>query len=349
MKKVSISILLVLPFILIFFISVLGKAIQKYGRVAAEYVALFIENERQENGYLLKYDIDELGTDPIPVDIRVMPEFANNRTFTVYNTNPDFSTITVDESGEEPKAYINLIDRGISKYTITSNENPSLQCSFTVSVERGVLRSMNFFDIRNPSKTFDEYNLPLGKTRELGVEFHPDTTRAEFRELIWTFDGKPYEDVDEFYPVKFNPANNSFEGVNVGTANILVTSKNKPEISASLTIHVSTNSIEDAYFNYFSNKAFKVVDKFDFKDEGGLKDEGKILFNNLSLSYGDVKLKATGGDVNSIEIEKLNDLTIEFTELFDSEHANETRHIVELSLYMKETHTFLDQITIRNF
>ncbi len=346
MKKVSITLLLVLPFVLIYAISILGKIYASIAHIAPEYVAVFVDDVRQEEGVMLNYDIDEDGYDAIPLDIRVMPELASNRSYKVSNNNPTASEIVVDA---ENNASLYLKDKGISTYTISSVEKPTLKCTFKVNVEFGLIRGIEFFDTNNPSSNITEINLPLGRERDIAVEYLPSTTRQEFKDMEWTFesDGHSLEEMGEFFPiqVKKNSENTSqihILGFNAGDVLVTATCKTRPEVSAQLFIKV-TNKDETsrAYFNYFDPEyAMNVIDgTFDFKSEGG-SDEGKILFNDDSLTYDDIVIKCKSQNINQ---EKLNDLVLEFT--------GSKTEVVTVELYIKgangKTGVRIDSLDVR--
>ncbi len=347
MKKVSITLLLVLPFILIYAISILGKIYSTIAHINPEYVAIFVDNIRQEEGVMLNYDIDEDGYDAIPLDIRVMPELATNRSYKVENNNTKASEIVVNADTNEASLF--LKDKGISTYTVSSVEKPSLKCTFKVNVEFGLIRGIEFFDVNNPSVNVTEMNLPLGRARDISVEYLPSTTRQEFKNIEWTFesDGHTIEDMGEFFPiqVKKNAENTSqvhIFGLNAGDVLVTATCKTRPEISAQLLVKV-TNKDETsrAYFNYFDPEyAMNVINgTFDFKSEGG-SDEGKILFNDDSLTYNDIVIKCKSQNINQ---EKLSDLVLEFT--------GSKTEVVTVELYIKgangKTGSRVDSIDVR--
>lgn len=332
MKKVSITLLLVLPFILIYAISILGKIYASVAHVAPEYVAIFVDDVRQEEGFMLNYDLDENGYDPIPLDIRVMPELASNRSYKVDNSNTKASKIVVNEETNEASLY--LLDKGVSTYTVSSIEKPNLKCTFKVNVEFGLIRGIEFFDPVNPSLNIVEMNLPLGRQKDVAVEYLPATTRKEFKDIDWTFesDGHSMEEMGEFFPIQViknedNTSQINLLGLNVGEVLVTATCKARPEISAQLLVKVTAkDETSRAYFNYFNAEyAMNVIDgTFDFKSEGG-SDEGKILFNDDSLTYDDIVIKCKSPNFNQ---EKLNDLVLEFT--------GSVTEVVTVELYIKE-------------
>lgn len=339
MKKVSITLLLILPFILIYAISILGKIYSKYAHIKPEYVAVFVDDVRQEEGVTLDYDLDELGKDPIPLDIRVMPTLASNRTYKVENTNPAASEIKVDENND---AFLYLKDKGVSKYVVTSLENVTLKYTFNVNVEYGKLKDFEFFDFKNQSVNFSEITIPIGRTREIGVEYIPNTTRQVFKDLVWTFtyNNQNIEEIPSFSPIKVdirseNTSQANIQGLREGTVIATVYSKELPELVKTLVINVTEkDEISRAYFNYFDSEyAFRPSNKmFDFKMKGGDDEEGKILFNDSSLTYEDCVIKC---DNPAIDQAKLADLIIENT-------TNQSQ-IVAVDLYIKNTKGELGQ------
>lgn len=353
MKKVSITILLILPFILIYFISFMGIIINKFGHIAAETISVYVQKGTEwvasEEDAIFRYDMDLLGAGPHFINIQVRPTEANNRAFTVFNTNEEVSHIDVvedlDDSTNPYKAYLTLISNGTSHYTVASEENPKITYSFYVSVEQGDLKGIRLFDRGNPSHiyTTGEMNLPVGRTAEVGVEYLPRTTREEFKDVTWTFS----EELDFMSPIRVD-GDGKFVGLNPGDITATVTSnvinKDGVYVSADLLIHVTERSEEKAYFNFFKVDRALVVNaaSFDFKSEGGEpedpENQGKILFNDSGLSYDDVNIRINGGE-SYVDQSMIEDLVLKFT--------NEKAVTVNVELYLKsEPGTVVDRITL---
>lgn len=340
MKKVSITLLLILPFILIFAISFLGKIYSNVAHIKPEYIAIFVDDVPQENGVVLNYDIDDDGYDAIPLDIRVMPTLASNKEFEISNDNPKASEIKVGEDRKSASLY--LKDKGVSKYTVNSVEDTSIKYNFSIVVEFGQLRNFGFFDMKNHTQQIEEISIPVGRTKDIGIEVFPNTTRKEFRDFEWefTYNGENIKDIPQFSPVgvdirESNTMQASIEGLRVGEVIASVHSKGMPELVKTLKIKVTEkDETSKAYFNYFnSEQAFIAMSyKFDFKLKGGDDEEGKILFNDTSLTYDDCVIKC---DNQYIDKSQLDNLVIENT--------NSRPQIVVVSLYLKNANGDIGQ------
>lgn len=339
MKKVSISLLLILPFILIYLISFVGKIYASYEHVPPAAISLFVDNIDQGNDAVLYYDIDEHGYDPIPLDIRFTPSETSDKSFRVENDNPNASEIVMSEDNKQ--ASLLLKDKGVSKYTVISKESIVVRYSFSVVVEFGKLRDIEFFDYRNQTKNLDTLNVPLGKERIVGVEFFPATTREVYKTLGWEFeyDGNILSEDDikhsaAFLPLQIKPSQSTrqvnFLALRTGTIIARAWSLEDPEVISSLTINVVEKDEESvAYFNHYTEHALVINSKtYDFKVEEGGELKDKILFNDESISYDDILLKCIANE-KVIDKTQLDNLVVCFK---DDAKKYDT---VEIGLYLK--------------
>ena len=352
MKKVSISLLLVLPFILIYLISFVGKIYATYEHVPPAAISLYVDSVEQEEGTALYYDIDELGYDPIPLDIRFTPTETTNKTFRVENDNPKASEIVVSEDNKSASLY--LKDKGVSNYTVISKEKILVKYTFSVVVEFGKLRQIEFFDYRNQSQNIDTLNVPLGKERIVSVEFFPSTTRQVFKTLEWEFeyDGNVLSEDDikhsaAFLPLEINPSESTtqvnFLALRTGTIIARAWSVEDPEVTATLTVNVVEKDTESkAYFNHFTEHALVINQKtFSFRKEELGSEEDKILFNDDSITYEDILLKCVAND-KVIDKSKLDEFIVCFK---DDAKKYDT---VEIGLYLKsQPGVQIDKISVQ--
>lgn len=117
MKKVIVAILLVLPFLLIYFISFTGQILSRYTHIQVEKISVINEvgDEYKED------DVIKIGLDDIfNLKIIVYPSLASNKETRVVNSNK-----AVCEYDEE-NSKIRGVDYGISTFIITSVDNPPL-------------------------------------------------------------------------------------------------------------------------------------------------------------------------------------------------------------------------------
>ena len=352
MKKVSISLLLILPFILIYLISFVGKIYASYEHVPPAAISLYVDNVEQEAGAKLYYDIDEHGRDPIPLDIRFTPTETTNKTFRVENDNPNASEIVVSE--DHKTASLLLKDKGVSKYTVISMESTVVRYNFSVVVEFGKLREIEFFDYRNQSQNIDTLNVPLGKERVVSVEFFPSTTRDVFKTLEWEFEYNgsvlSKDDIKHsaaFLPLQINPSETTrqvnFLALRSGTITARAWSVEDPTVTATLTVNVVDKDEESkAYFNHFTEHALVINSKtFSFVKEEGGSEQDKILFNDDTISYEDILLKCTANE-KVIDKTKLDELMVCFK---DDAKKYDT---VEIGLYLKsQPGVQIDKISVQ--
>ena len=300
MKKVSITILLVLPFILIYLISILGKVVAKYSHVYAEYVALFVDNERMDDMYSMYVDLDEYKEkeEPIKLDIRVMPEFANDRKYNVFNSNESVSVINTVKEGDDYVSYLTPLAEGYSRYTVVSDENNQLKYTFNIIVEEGELSSLHFMLKNGTGEYIDKLDLSTGKSRTVIMDYFPKSTKPIYKDVQFTSSNPAVATINE---------DGAITGISAGTSVITATSKEKPDVQAFLTVNVTNDSEEPAYFNYFgSNNLVISGNTFDFKvgKEGVAENNGKIILNKDGLTYADLMLKAASG-VSNVTIDGL--------------------------------------------
>lgn len=332
MKKVSITILLLLPIVLIYFISFLGRIASVYIGVAAESIEVSIAGEVISDQQNILYNLDEFDySQPIKVVIDVLPEFASNKKYTITNSDPTASDIVANEENE---TFLMLYKPGISYYAIESDDSKSVNFHFSVKSIKGELKEILVFD-ENKSKTdyITEISVPIGKTKTVGLDYLPLSTLEVYKGCTWVIDNPTIAKLDN------SKTSATITGLIEGETFITITSIEKPEISTTLKIIVKATSDEDAYFNFFKiGYAFVVYENtFDFKMEGGVIDEGKIVINDSSLTYDDIILECTAGS-ESIDPSTLGDKILTF----------KNSDVVEISMHrMKEgKKLFLDKMHV---
>mgnify|MGYP002517809841 FL=1 len=183
MKKVIVAILLVLPFLLIYFISFTGQILSKYTHIAVERITVLNEvgDEYKED------DIIKIGlNDEFDLKVKVYPELASNKAVKIVNS--DNSICQFDEGNLKVKG----IQYGFSTFVITSVDKPSVRFQIIVQVAHDKLENFKVFAF-GKEITFDASNtstetisVTMGKTISFGSEIVPTTTLPIYRTLIWT-------------------------------------------------------------------------------------------------------------------------------------------------------------------
>lgn len=183
MKKVIVAILLVLPFLLIYFISFTGQVLSKYTHIAVERITVLNEfgDEYKED------DIIKIGlNDEFDLKVKVYPELASNKAVKVVNS--DENICQFDKENLKVKG----IEYGFSTFVITSVDKPSVRFQIMVQVAHDKLEDFKIFafgkaiafDASNTST--ETISVTKGKTISFGSEIVPTTTLPIYRTLIWT-------------------------------------------------------------------------------------------------------------------------------------------------------------------
>lgn len=334
MKKVSITILLLLPIVLIYAISLLGRIVSTYSRIGVDYVEVLVMSNPIENNDTLTYNFDEIDyTEPIEIEINAYPTFATNKKCVIYNSDSSVSNIVKDEEGLDK---LMLYKPGISYYTIESDDNKSAKLRFAVKNIKGELKEIRVYD-KNKSSTdyLDSITIPTGKSKQLGLDYSPLSTLEQYKDCTWTVEDPTIVQLDA------TKTSATLSGLKAGTTNITITSDEMPSVSKTLQVIVQNQSDEDAYFNFFVPGYAFVINQstFDFKVEGGVLSEGKIIINNQALTYNELVLECTSG-VQNINVSRLNsEKVIEFTS---------AGKVAQLSLYKLDNGAkiFLDKISV---
>lgn len=338
MKKVAITILLILPIVLIYFISFLGRVVSKYSRVAAENIEVFILGEQVEKDSRISYVYEEIADKgPLDMEINVMPEFANDRTYTISASNPEVAEIKLTE---ESKPQLHIYDSGLEKascsFQIKSNDNASIEFNFSIGVSMGQLKELFILEPDKDSSTYlDEIYIAVGKTKSLGVDFAPKSTLPKFKNCFWA--------VSDPTILSMKKDNNRMiiTGLKEGTTTLSVASLENPSIHKDVIVNVENVCREEAYFNCFSSTINISNNIFDLKvKEGEDAKEGQIVINSEGLTYDDLTIECVSGS-DSINLDRLNsEKVLEFTTSGKS---------VDLWLYRKTSDSkeiLLDKIRI---
>lgn len=255
MKKVVVTILLVLPFLLIFFISFTGQILSKYTYIPVERIAI-LDDEGDE---ISKLNIKLKKGENFKLRVKVFPELASNNKYTITNTNSNVCEL--DEENEE----IVSVDYGSSTVIISSLDKHYVQCiiKFVVANE----------DIEEIRLSQTSITVPVGTvSREIGIQIVPKETLQSNRGLVFEVEDETIASINEKQKI--------ISGLKVGTTTITIRSNYRPEVFATLTVNVVDGEIikrkDDAPL------------RFDIDEEINLCE---LIETNPSTLMGDVKFK----------------------------------------------------------
>ena len=237
MKKVVIILLLVLPFILIYFISITGRILEKYSHIYVE--SLTVEDLEGNDVTTLNYSEIRVGSSQ-KFNVVIGPELASNPDVTINCYNNEMCSYTYVDGVLE----ITGTKYGQTTFIITSVDRTNISCQFKIKVTDDVPTGLVF--------TQNEITIMPGKAHILTPpSFIPTTTKNEYKEIIWeTSDAEVVEIVDH--------STGTIKGKKEGDATITARSKFNNEIYATLTVHVSNQKLTDVYFDHYDTSAYRV-------------------------------------------------------------------------------------------
>ena len=167
MKKTVVTILLVLPFLLIYFISFTGQVLSQYTHIYVERVVVLDEKGDEYNqNEIIKINLSET----FDLRIKIYPELASNKKVKI--TNGNSRVCTVDE--ENYKVTASSTEFGESNIIITSEDRHFVQFSIIIKVAQDEPDDIIFNNIEN-------YQLTIPKGKNFAVDFSvvPETTISE--------------------------------------------------------------------------------------------------------------------------------------------------------------------------
>ena len=260
MKKIIVIILLILPFVLIYSISFTGKILSEYTHIYAERIV--IENafgdEYKENS-IIKIGKGEL----FDLNVKVYPELASNKEFTISNSNREVCEVV------EGEGKIKGLDYGVSQITLTSKDT-FVTFAFSINVSDDHIQSI----IASES----EIELGVGMTKEVEIKIFPITTLPEYRGVSWSSADDKIAKVNE---------NGVITGVSEGQTVITVQSNYKKEVYAQITVTVSSEQVIE--FTFTGDSFVTTLDTVNLKD---------LIMINLQ-DYSNLKFTVTAGLANA--------------------------------------------------
>lgn len=237
MKKMIITILLVLPFVLIYFISFTGQILSKYTHIYVERIVV-VDNkgEEYEEGDYIKINKDEVYN----LNIKVFPELASDKRVTISNSDKDVCSI-------DSKTYeVVGLEYGISKIIITSIDRHYVQYIININVVDD--------DIKAIETENEEITLTKGKTKTLEVTIVPHTTLPEYRNLVWSSEDTDIATVE----------NGVVKAINTGTTYLTVASVHKPSVFKKIKVTVTSNYDDGIFFDNDNYDKIYVIHSSEF-------------------------------------------------------------------------------------
>ena len=204
MKKTVVTILLVLPFLLIYFISFTGQVLSQYTHIYVERVVVLDEKGDEYNqNEIIKINLSET----FDLRIKIYPELASNKKVKI--TNGNSRVCTVDE--ENYKVTASSTEFGESNIIITSEDRHFVQFSIIIKVAQDEPDDIIFNNIENYQLT-----IPKGKTFAVDFSVVPETTISEYKELIWQAVNPQGQNIISV------TRNGVIKAINEGTAKVIV-------------------------------------------------------------------------------------------------------------------------------
>lgn len=312
MKKIVVTLLLVLPFILIYFISFTGQILSTYKHIFVERVVVLDENgDEYKDGDYIKLALEEV----YDLNIKVYPELASDKSYTISNGNK--SVCSIDEKTNK----VTALSYGISKLIITSKDRHFVQFIINIHVTQDEIQDIELVK--------DTIEISVGKSEQIEVNIIPDTTLPENRELVFEVTDNTVASVSATGVVK---------GLKYGTTTVVVSSRHKPEISKTVSIVVTLELGKGVFFvNENPSKIYEVnTSTFDLRSI-------TVISRLEGVSISDVwyTLAGTGSDVSSgdIDTSELSNGIIKF-------NAERKTAIVEVYVYDTVGNEYHDDITL---
>ena len=255
MKKLVVVILLIMPFVLIYFISFTGRVLSIYSHINVENIVVIDNNKNLENNYWLQLNKGE----EREIDIKLLPELSSNKEYVVSNSSKNVCTF------DEGK--ITALDYGVSKIIITSKDRHFVQFVLNVSVVEK--------DVKSIVVNKDKIELNVGKFELLDIEILPSSVVEENREL-------EYISLDEEIATINS---NIVTGVSVGNTKIVIKSKHNPDVYTEIDVNVTDYVSQGVFFDYNdTSKVYDVYDSvFDLKSITSINVEG-VGFDDIIYS-----------------------------------------------------------------
>lgn len=282
MKKTVVTLLLVLPFILIYFISFTGKILSTYKHIFVERVVVLDEDgDEYRSGDYIKLGLDE----EFDLNIKIYPELATNKEVTISNNNKNACTVDMENMKITTHEY------GISRLIITSKDRHFVQFIIFIHVTQEDIEDLEFL---KPS-----IDVLLGRTYKVDsdtIRIIPHTVSTENRELVYTIEDEDIATVNELGEIN---------GIREGSTTLTVSSKHKPEISKTITVNVLSSYPKGLHFIYdgSNNRYTSNTAEVDLKS--------LLIVSQLGVTIDDVIFDISGNN-GIVDISRLDEGIITF-------------------------------------
>lgn len=300
MKKAVVTMLLVLPFILIYFISFTGRILSQYTYIAVERITVLdSEGDEYKENSVIKIGKGEGKGDKLR--IKVYPEYASNKNITISGGG---AVCAID-----PKTYDMVgLEYGETTIRITSNDKSDVQYSIVIKVAEDDISAIRLStDVSDgvPGK------IVLNKNRSYVVEHNiePYTVPAEKRALRWWSEDPTIATVN---------SNGKVEGKNYGITTIWVESIVNKEIKNHFTVEV-TNELQKGIWWNKGEKALYLVYTDDVPINSDFDLKSISIINDLPITIdnvftGEIKYTLTSNS-NNIDASNIGNGIIRFKQL----------------------------------
>lgn len=293
MKKVIISLLLVLPFLLIYFISFTGQILSKYTYIPVEKIVLLDENgdELKDNTITCKQG------EKYQMRIKVLPEFATNKKFSIASSNKEACPIDEDYQ-------IIAQELGESTIIITSNDKHNVQYVLRFKVAQEELEDIDIMLDGTTLVDNQQINLAINKSKNLSIKIIPNTTALNYRGVKWSSSNSEYVKVTQ---------NGTITALKETTTPIVITaiSTHNEQIKATLLVSVTLDLEKGIYFVAEGLKAGQVfpvpLGAFDLKTITKIVD----LPEHITITYKIIMNEGSSG----IDSSKISEGIVSFLKI----------------------------------
>ena len=225
MKKTVVAILLILPFLLIYFVSFTGQILAEISHIDVERLEVLDKNDNpmKDNAILLLNVNQEM-----ELSIHIYPERASNKEVLITSSNEDVVEVLQDNK-------LKAKAEGEAQITVSSKDQPRIKRLLEV-----VVVDNNIYDI-----TLDYTALELTKGNEFTVHATLQANGADLEStrLKWTS-----EDVNV---AAIRPSGSACTIVakGEGETTIRVALENNPDVFQDITVTVTADRLPGIYFN----------------------------------------------------------------------------------------------------
>lgn len=319
MKKLVIMLLIVLPFILIYFISITGRVLETYSHI---YVESISAKDLNNNEIGVNEIIEVQRNETKKFQIVVNPELASNPDVVIKNTNLDICKYNFKNGILE----VTGLKYGLAKIIITSVDRTRISYTLNIKVTDSIPTDLKF--------EYEEISIiPLKSTQLPAPIFEPVTAKPEYKGLIW-------ESSDETIVKIEDNEMGLVKGLREGIVTITVKSTFDENLSASITVTVSFDKSDiDVHFIHNSTGAYQVSDAIiDLKTITDFSDEFKDKYSEDERFEQFVYKLGTNSKY--VDSSKLNEGILIFDE-------KQNLILIKVGIYLNsDPDTLIDEITI---